>query len=156
MLFSDPFGQTSPICLRLGILASLTLLSTPSCASRPNGTGLLPRPPADNVQAAADQPVQGFERQADSALVRRVYRAADDAPMRAEVLDVLVPPGTTTTLKYEGIVVGEAREGSSAATLLEKKLTLDNGVTFGLSLGESARVENSGKEPVLLRIYVVR
>lgn len=151
----ERFGQTSPICLRLGVLAGLALLSTAACAPRASGKGLLPRPPAGNVQAAPDQPEQGFERQSDSALVRRVYRTADDAPLRAEVLDVLVPPGTTTTLKYDGIVVGEAREGSSAATLLEKKLTLDNGVTFGLSQGETARVENRGKEPVLLRVYVV-
>jgi hypothetical protein len=156
MLFSERFGHTSLFSLRLAALAGLTLLTTVSCAPRASGKGLLPRPPAANVQAAPDQPEQGFQAQSDGALVRRVYRSDDAAAaVRAEVLDVLVPPGKTTTLKYDGLVVGEAREGSSAATLVEKNLTLDNGVTFGLSQGEAARVENKGKEPVLLRVYVV-
>ena len=155
MLFSERFGHTSRFSLRLGVLAGLTLLTTASCAPRASGKGLLPRAPAADVQAAPDQPEQGFQAQTDGSLARRVYRAADDAPVRAEVLDVLVPPGKTTTLKYDGIVVAEAREGSSAATLVEKNLALANGVTFGLSQGEAARVENKGKEPVLLRVYVV-
>ena len=155
MLFSERFGHTSYFSICLAALAGLTLLTTVSCASRASGKGLLPRAPTADVQAAPDQPAQGFEAQSDGALVRRVYRAEDAAPMRAEVLDVLVPPGKTTTLKYDAVVVGEAREGSSAATLVEKNLTLDNGVTFGLSQGEAARVENKGKEPVLLRVYVV-
>ena len=155
MLFSERFRHTFPFSLGRGVLAGVTLLTTVSCAPRASGKELLPRPPTANVQAAPDQPEQGFQAQSDGAFARRVYRADDAAPMRAEVLDVLVPPGKTTTLKYDGIVVGEAREGSSAATLLEKNLTLENGVTFGLSQGEAARVENKGKEPVLLRVYVV-
>jgi hypothetical protein len=155
MLFRARFRHTSSHWFGIAVFAGLTLASMASCAPRASGKGLLPGPSAGNVKAAPDQPEQGYEAQPDGALIRRVYRAADDAPVRAEVLDVLVPPGKSTTLKYDGIVAAETREGSNAATLVEKKLTLDNGVTFGLSQGEVASVENRGKEPLLLRVYVV-
>ena len=112
-------------------------------------------PSPQTVAQPAYQPSRPYEVQQDGVLSRREYRTDDTGPFRAEITDFIVPPGKATTLRYDGIVVIETREGDGSATLQDKPVPLTTGRTLGLSQGESARVENTGKKPLLLRVYVV-
>jgi hypothetical protein len=111
--------------------------------------------PAQTVAQPSYQPDRPYEVQADGVLTRREYRTDEAGPFRAEIIDLIVPPGKATTLRYEGIVIVEAREGDGSATVEEKPVPLKTGNTLGLSQGQSARVVNSGTQPLLLRAYVV-
>jgi hypothetical protein len=128
---------------------------TLSCATRASGKGVLA--PADPAafKASSYQPERPFAAQSDGALARPVFRTDTGAPYGAEIRDVLVPPGKSATLAHEGIVVVDTREGTGEATVQQQQVTLAPGTTFGLSQGQTATVQNSGRTPLLLRVYVV-
>jgi hypothetical protein len=127
---------------------------TVSCAARASGKGVLaPADPAAFTPSSY-QPERPFAPQNDGALARPIFRT-DAAPYGAEVRDLLVPPGKTATLAQDGIVVADIREGTGDATVQGQPVKLTPGVTFGLSQGQTATVQNSGRTPLLLRLYVV-
>jgi hypothetical protein len=131
--------------------AALALLAAGACGARASGKGLLPPPNPAAIVPAPYQPERGFDTQGQ----RAVFRADDAGPYRAEIFDLLIAPGKTTTVKREGVVVVETRQGAGTATVQDKRVPLAPGTTFGLSQSGTATVENSGKEPLLLRVYVI-
>jgi hypothetical protein len=137
-------------------IALLAVVAIPLFSSGASLVGALGPPPA--AQSAAQpvyQPDRPYELQADGVLSRRAFRTDGAGPFRAEITDLIVPPGKAATLRYEGIVVVDTREGTGHATVQDRPVALRTGATFGLSQGQSARVENNGKQPLLLRVYVV-
>lgn len=146
-------GRT--VSTRLALAALFALIAAGSCTPRATGKGVLPPPNPAAVTPAPNQPERPFDLQADGVLSRPVFRTEEAAPFRAEIVDLLIPPGKATVLKHEGVVVVETREGSGVAVAQEKRLPLGPGATFGLSHGQTARIENGGKEPLLLRVYRV-
>jgi len=128
---------------------------TLSCATGGNGTGLLK--PADPATAKPSpyQPDRPFVAQNDGAMARPVFRTDTGAPYGADVHDLLVPPGKRTTLSHDGVVVVDTREGAGEAAVGDRQVKLEPGVTFGLSQGQTATVQNSGRAPLVLRLYVV-
>jgi hypothetical protein len=137
------------------IAALVALASVVSCAARGNGKGLLPPANPAAFTPSSYQPERPFAPQSDGALVRPVFRTDGTAPYRADIRDVLVPPGKTTTLAPEGIAVVDTREGIGVATVQDRSIELTAGATFGLSQGQTARLQNRGKAPLVLRVYVV-
>jgi len=135
--------------------AALALLAVGACGARASGKGLLPPPNPAAIVPAPYQPERGFDTQGDGASSRAVFRADDAGPYRAEIFDLLIAPGKTITVKREGVVVVETRQGAGTATVQDKRVALTAGTTFGLSQSETATIENSGKEPLLLRVYVI-
>jgi mannose-6-phosphate isomerase-like protein (cupin superfamily) len=134
----------------LGVLAVAV-----SCATGGNGKGVLaPANPA-NFTPSPYQPERPFTPQSDGALARPLFRTDGAAPYRAEIRDVLVPPGKSTTLAHDGLVVVDTREGTGAATVQDRRVDLTPGATFGLSQGQTASVQNVGRTPLLLRVYIV-
>lgn len=128
---------------------------TLSCATRANGKGVLP--PADPAKKtpSAYEPQRPFAAQADGAFTRPIFRTDAGAPYGAEVRDLLVPAGKSATLAHDGIVVVDTREGTGAAVVQGRQVALASGVTFALSQGQTATVQNSGPTPLLLRVYIV-
>jgi len=128
---------------------------TLSCATRTNGKGVLaPANPA-TFTPSAYQPERPFAPQNDGALARPIFRTDTGAPYGAEIRDLLVPPGKSATLAHEGIVLVDTREGTGEATVQQQQVKLAPGATFGLSQGQTANVQNSGRTPLLLRLYIV-
>lgn len=123
-----------------------------SIGGRPAGQTRTPAPP---VPQATYQPQRPYEPQPDGVLARREYRTDAPGPFRAEITDLIVPPGKTATLAHEGVVVVEVRDGDGSATVQTTTTRLSTGHTMGLSQSQRARVENTGKTPLLLRVYVV-
>ena len=128
---------------------------TASCAARANGKGVLPAANPASFTPSPYQPERPFAPQNDGALARPVFRTETGAPYGAEIRDALVAPGKTATLAHDGIVVVDTREGTGVANVQERQVKLEPGTTFGLSQGQTARVQNSGSTPLLLRVYVV-
>jgi mannose-6-phosphate isomerase-like protein (cupin superfamily) len=126
-----------------------------SCAGRGNGKGLLPAVNPATVTPSSYQPEQPFAMQSDGALARAIFRTDAAAAYRAEIRDVLVPPGKSTTLAHDGIVVVDTREGTGVATVQDRPIALTAGKTFGLSQGQTARLQNTGPTPLVLRVYIV-
>lgn len=128
---------------------------TLSCATRAKGTGVLA--PADPAafKPSSYQPERPFAPQSDGALARQVFRTDTGAPYGAEIRDVLVAPGKSATLAHDGMVVVDTREGTGEAAVQQQQIKLAPGTTFGLSQGQTATVQNSGRTPLLLRVYVV-
>jgi hypothetical protein len=126
-----------------------------SCAARGNGQGLLPPANPTAFTPSSYQPERPFAPQSDGALARPVFRTEGAMPYRADIRDVLVPLGKTTTLTPEGIAVVDTREGTGVATVQDRPIELTAGATFGLSQGQTARLQNNGKTPLVLRVYVV-
>ena len=126
------------------VAALVAIAATMSCATRANGRGVLPPANPAAFTPSPYQPERPFVAQPDGA-----------APYRAEIRDVLIPPGKTTTIAHEGVVVVDTREGTGVATVGDRPIDLAAGTTFGLSQGQTARVQNSGKAPLVLRLYVV-
>ena len=139
----------------LRLVAIVTAVNvTASCASRATGKGLLaPANPA-TFTPSSYQPERGFAVQNDGALTRQVFRT-DGAPFGAEVTDLIVPPAKSATLARDGIVVVDTREGTGAATVQGADVKLAPGTTFGLSQGQTASVQNNGRTPLVLRVYVI-
>lgn len=135
--------------------ALVFLFAATSCAPRGNGKGLLPPPDPAAFTASSYQPERPFAPQSDGALARPVFRTDAAAPYHAEIRDLLLPPAKTTTLALDGIVVVDTREGTGVATVQDRPIELTAGTTFGLSQGQTARLQNSGKTPLLLRVYIV-
>jgi hypothetical protein len=137
------------------VAALVALVAAVSCAARGNGKGLLPPVNPSAVTPSSYQPERPFAPQDDGALARPVFRTDGASAFRADIRDVLVPPGKTTTLAHDGIVVVDTREGTGVATVQERSIELGAGKTFGLSQGQTARLQNTGKTPLVLRVYVV-
>lgn len=137
------------------VAALAALVAVVSCASGGSGKGLIPPPNPAQFSASAYQPERAYAVQPDGALARPVFRTDGTAPYRAEIRDVLVAPGKATVLTQDGIAVVDTREGTGVATLQDRPLDLAPGVTFGLSQGQTARLQNNGKTPLVVRIYVV-
>ena len=137
------------------VAALVAIAATMSCATRANGKGVLPPANPAAFTPSPYQPERPFVAQPDGALARPIFRTDGAAPYRAEIRDVLIPPGKTTTIAHEGVVVVDTREGTGVATVGDRPIDLAAGTTFGLSQGQTARVQNSGKAPLVLRLYVV-
>jgi len=113
-------------------------------------------PPAGQATTRSSyQPDQPYEVQSDGVLTRSVYRTDVSGPFRTEITDMIVPPGKAASLRYDAAVVIEIREGIGSTTLQEKTGSLNTGSTFGLSQGQSAKIENTSKQPLVLRAYIV-
>jgi hypothetical protein len=137
------------------VAVAVAAAATLSCATRANGTGVLaPADPA-TFKPSSYQPERPFAPQSDGALARQVFRTDTGAPYGAEIRDVLVAPGKSATLAHEGMVVVDTREGTGEATVQQQPIKLAPGTTFGLSQGQTATVQNSGRTPLLLRLYIV-
>ena len=137
------------------VAAFVALVIAVSCAAGGSGKGLLPAINPATVSPSSYQPEQPFAAQSDGALARAVYRTDGAAPYRTEIRDVLVPPGKSTTLAHDGIVVVDTREGAGVATVQDRPIELTAGKTFGLSQGQTARLQNTGQTPLVLRVYIV-
>jgi mannose-6-phosphate isomerase-like protein (cupin superfamily) len=137
------------------VAALVALVTAVSCATRGDGKGLLPPVNPSSFTPSTYQPERPFAPQSDGALARPVFRTEGASAFRADIRDVLVPPGKTTTLAHEGIVVVDTREGTGVATVQDRPIELTAGKTFGLSQGQTARLQNNGKTPLVLRVYVV-
>ena len=137
------------------VVALVALVIAASCAARGNGKKLLPSADPAAFTPSSYQPERPFVPQADGVLARPLFRTEGAAPFRAEIRDMLIPPAKTTTLAHEGIAVVDIREGTGVATVQDRPIELTAGTTFGLSQGQTARLQNSGKNPLVLRIYLV-
>jgi mannose-6-phosphate isomerase-like protein (cupin superfamily) len=135
--------------------ALMALVIAVSCAASGNGKGLLPAVNPSTVSPSSYQPEQPFTAQSDGALARPVFRTDGASAYRADIRDVLVPPGKSTTLAHDGIVVVDTREGTGMATVQDRPIELTAGKTFGISQGQTARVQNTGQTPLVLRVYIV-
>jgi hypothetical protein len=96
---------------RFGVAALMALIVAGSCSGRATGKGVLPPPNSAAVTPSPYQPERPFDLQADGVLSRPVFRTEESVPVRAEIVDVLIPPGKATTLKHEG---WSKREGTGA------------------------------------------
>jgi hypothetical protein len=132
----------------------VALVTAVSCAARGSGKGLLPPANPAAFTPSTYEPERPFAPQSDGTLARPVFRT-EGAAYPTEIRDVLVPPGKTTTLAPEGIAVVDTLEGTGVATVQDRPTELSAGATFGLSQGQTARLQNSGKTPLVLRVYVV-
>jgi hypothetical protein len=137
------------------VAALVALVTAASCAARGNGKGLLPAANPAALTPSSYQPEKAFASQPDGSLARPVFSTDGTAAYRVEIRDVLVPPAKMTTLAHEGVAVVDTREGTGVATVQDKPIELTAGTTFGLSQGQSARLQNSGKTPLVLRVYLV-
>ena len=137
------------------VAAAAAVAVTVSCAARGGGKGLLPPANLASFTPSPYQPERPFTPQSDGSLARAIFRSESAAPYRAEIRDVLVPPAKSTTFAHEGIVVVDTREGTGTATAQERRVELTPGATFGLAQGQTALVQNGGKVPLVLRVYVV-
>jgi len=137
------------------VAALIAVVSAASCAARGDGKGLLPHANPAAFTPSSYQPERAFAAQTDGALARPVFRTDGATPYRVDIRDLLVPPAKTTPLTPEGIAIVDTLEGTGVATVQERKVELTAGTTFGVSQGQTARLQNNGKSPLLLRVYVV-
>ena len=134
---------------------SLLLLPLASCAKRATGRGLLPPPPPGAVKESPYRPERPLETRADGLLSRRI-QAATAAPFTAELHDWIVPPGRKIAVVETGAVVALTLHGTGIVRQGGKDTEARPGVAFALSEGERAEIENNGKEPLSMRVYIVR
>ncbi len=128
---------------------------TLSCATGASGTGLLAPADPKTAKPSPYQPDRPFAAQSDGAMARPIFRTDAGAPYGAEIHDLLVAPGKSATVAHDGAALVDTREGTGAATVGDRQITLEPGATFGLSQGQTAAVQNSGRAPLVLRVYVV-
>jgi len=136
------------------VALGLAVIVTGSCAARTTGTGLLPRPDPSAFTPAPSQPERPFSIQAD-VLSRPIFRTEQAVPFRAEILDLLIPPGRGTNVNHEGLALVETLEGVGIVTRQNQRTPISAGTVFGLSQGETAQIDNSGNEPLTVRVYVI-
>jgi hypothetical protein len=137
------------------LVAVVGAVLSASCASGGGGKGLLPAPNLERFTASPYQPERPFSAQSDGSLARTIFRSDRATPYRAEVRDLIVPPAKRITLVPEGIAIVDTHEGMGIATVEERRLDLAPGATFGVAQSQHTLVQNTGKEPLVLRVYVV-
>ena len=86
------------------VAALVALVAAVSCAARGNGKDLLPPVNPSAVTPSSYQPERPFAPQSDGALARPLFRTDGASTYRAEIRDVLVPPGKTTTLSHLSLI----------------------------------------------------
>jgi hypothetical protein len=128
---------------------------TLSCATGANGTGVLAPADPRTAKPSSYQPERPFAALGDGAMARPIFRTDTGAPYGAEIHDLLVAPGKSATLAHDGVALVDTRDGAGGATIGDRQVKLEPGVTFGLSQGQTAVVQNGGRAPLVLRVYVV-
>jgi hypothetical protein len=119
-----------------------------------SGVGLIPRPPADQLELSKTESVEPYALVREGLATRTAFRATSGA-FTIEVRDLLVSPGRpAVSLDLGGAAVFEVRDGAGVADIAGKEITLSMGATFAVSQGEPVRVQARGG-PLALRAHLL-
>lgn len=136
-------------------LILILLAACSACVHRSSGKGLLPPPPPGPLKESPYRPDTPLAPDRDGLLSRLIHRAAE-APFSLETKDWLVPPGKKVLVAEAAGVLVFVQDGAGQARQRGKESQLNPGATFAFSEGDRAEIENTGKVPLILRVYIVR
>jgi hypothetical protein len=121
------------------------------------GTGLLPKPAADEKRFSPFQPANPYVQVAPGLLSRTVFDAPGPAGMHIEVRDLLIGPAKRAeNIRLPGTQVADVRSGSGAVTIDGQRQEIHPGSTFAIPDGKSLTVENTADEAIQIRVHVIR
>jgi mannose-6-phosphate isomerase-like protein (cupin superfamily) len=144
-------------CLLALIFLILTVASQSGCKRRAKGLGTLPQPPPDQVKYSDYKPDKPFEQIAPGVAARTLYSTDESNQYHVEIRDILIGPRQkASNIQLEGAAVFEVRQGNGLVVTGEKRQTVAESSTFALSEGEPFNFENSGENPVAVRMILLR
>ncbi len=127
------------------------------CKGRAKGVGTLPQPTPGQIKYSDYKPDKPYQEIAPGVAARTVYSTDDSDKYHVEIRDILIGPRQkASNLQLEGAAVFEVRQGTGLLISGEKRQSVAESSTFALSEGESFNFENSGENPVAVRMILLR
>ena len=117
----------------------------------------LPEIAANDQNFSSYKPTNPYQEVAANAMSRTIFDAAGPAGYHVEVRDLRVDAKKTAeNISFPGAAFLQVIEGAGAATTGGKRQELNGGGAFSMAQGQTATLQATSDQPLILRVRLVR